>query len=210
MIVTLSERRFSERIREFQNIGPEVSADEIAHRLDKYAEKLFKYLSEFGLSSIGLVGHTGTLGTFQITLEACWDDESRNKRIEGLALLDPLSVTVERNDLRAFYLGILLSTMYDAWPLYSHELQRLTVGELNTALVSIAERIFLKSPTPAADVFQESLTDDARFEMFCRRAGVRVPGAQFRAADEFNQSEIARVEAQRQAEYDNFRKGQAD
>ncbi len=205
MQITLSERKFSERIRELEGIPAEVTTEEITHRLDRYAATLFQHLRGYGLSSIGLVGMNGTLGTFHVTLERCYDDDSRNKRIEGLALLDPLSVTVEQSDLGAFYIGILLSTMYDAWNSYARELQRVTVGELDKALVSIAERVFLKSPTPAQDVFQEALTEDERFEMFCRRAGVRIPGKQLQAVEEFNQAEIARVEAGKEAAYEQFR-----
>jgi hypothetical protein len=202
MQVTLSERKFSEKIRELENIPAEVTTEEITHRLDHYARRLFQHLAAFGLSSIGLIGVNGSLGTFRVTLERCWDDDSRNKRIEGLAMLDPLSVTVEHSDLGAFYIGILLSTMYDAWGSYSHELQRLTVGELNRALVSIAERVFLKTPTPAQDELQEALTDDERFDMFCRRAGVRIPGKTFQAAEEHRQTEEAAYASAQQAARD--------
>ena len=123
-------------------------------------------------------------------------------------MLDPVSVTVERQDLGAFYIGLLRSAMYDAWDSYAHELQRLTVPELNAALVSIAERIFFKTPTPTQDEFQESLTDEARFEMFCRRAGVRIPGKQFQAVDEYRQREEAAVAAANEERYQRFREGE--
>lgn len=205
MQITLSERKFSERIRQLENLPADVTTEEVTHRLGHYAKKLFQHLVSFGLSSISLVGNSGTLGTFNITLERCYDDESRNLRIQGLAMLDPLSVTVERHDLGAFYIGIRLSTMYDAWNSYAHELQRLTVGELDAALVSIAERTFLKTPTPAQDEFQDALSEEERFEMFCRRAGVRIPGKQFEATDEARRQEEAAVAAANEASYQRFR-----
>ena len=111
MRIVLSERKFTERIRELEGIGPEVTSDEISHRLDHYAARLFQHLRSFGINQVGLVSMNGTLGEFYVGLDACYNDESRNTRIQGLAMLDPLSVTLEARDLPAFFVAGLLTTM---------------------------------------------------------------------------------------------------
>jgi hypothetical protein len=215
MQITLSERRFSERIRELEGIGPEVTVEEITHRLDQYARKLFTHLAAYGLTSIGLLGMNGSLGTFQVTLERCWDDESRNKRIQGLAMLDPLSVTLEQNDLGAFFVGGLLTTMYDKYPDYAHELQRVTVGELDAALQRIAERLAfapqapLFTPMDAEDAEALQEFQDEEFRLWCLRSGLKVPGAERQARDAAEQAEIARIEAARKKSADDFYNGRS-
>lgn len=195
MQITLSERKLSERIRQLENLPAEVTTEEITHRLDHYAQKLFQHLAAFGLSGIGLVNINGALGTFRVTLERCWDDDSRNKRIEGLAMLDPLSVTAEQSDLPAFFTGIVLTAMHDAFSNYAHQLQRVTVGELDRKLVQIANTLFSSAPTPPKNDF-EAMMQDEDFNMFCLRAGVKDPLAKHKAVEEYRRAEESAYAAQ--------------
>jgi hypothetical protein len=188
MQIVLSERKFSERIRELENIPADVTTEEITHRLDHYAKRLFEHLVSYGVSSIGLLGTSGTLGTFNVTLEACWDDTSRNARIAGLQMLDPLSVTAEQHDLRAFFTGIVLTAMYDAFPNYAHDLQRVTVGELDRKLVDIANTLFSSAPPVPQNEFEAEIQQED-FELFCLRSGVKDPLAKQRQIDAFRQGE---------------------
>ena len=47
MRITLSERQFTEQIRQLEGLGQEVTTDEISHRMDKYARRLFDHVREF-------------------------------------------------------------------------------------------------------------------------------------------------------------------
>jgi hypothetical protein len=213
MRITLSERMFNEKVRQLQNLGPEVTSEEISHNLRRYAAKFFEYLSHFGLVDIGLVSMEGSLGHFYIGLKPCHDDESRNKRIEGLALLEPLSVTLEERDLPAFFTGMILTLMADNFNTYAAEFQRITVADLDSKLVEVATKVFASPmPTPFvietendAALLQE--LQDEEFDMFCLRSGVKVPGAERRKRDDAEQAELARIEAARQKATDDWYHG---
>jgi hypothetical protein len=214
MLVTLSESRFTARVRELSNIPSNISDEEINHRLDRHAAKLFSHLAAYGFTGFDRVAIQGTLGTFRATLSPCYDDESRNTRIAGLAFLDPVSVTLEARDLPAFYVGLLLTLMNDNFDEYASEFQRLTVSELDSKLVDVATKVFT-APQPVPFV-AENEDDEAllreyqeeEFANFCRRSGVKVPDSHSRAVDEFNEAEIQREEARRQSAVDRFRRGE--
>ena len=201
MLVTLSESRFTARVRALSNIPSTVSDEEINHRLDRHAAEVFRHLAEYGFTGFDRVAIRGTLGTFRATLSPCHDDESRNTRIAGLAFLDPVSVSLEAPDLPAFFRGMILTLMADNFDNYSREFQRLTVSELDSKLVDVATKLFA-SPQPApfeiqtesdATLLQEY--NDEQFEMFCARSGVKVPGAERRAREAAEAAEIARAHA---------------
>jgi hypothetical protein len=213
MRITLSERTFLERIRQLEGLGSEVTADEINHRLPLYASKLFQHLRAYGINQVGLISSTGTLGTFYVGLDRCHDDESRNLRLEGLAMLDPLSVTLEERDLPAFFKDIVLTMMIDAFDSYAAQFQRLTVGELNSKLVEVATRIFA-APKPSAFIVETEEDaaalkeiEEQEFELFCLRSGVKVPDRKVREIDEFNRREVAAEHARQEAAYEQFRRG---
>lgn len=216
MLVTLSESRFSARIRELENIPPSTSDEEINHRLDRYAATLFQHLSNYGFTGFDRVAVQGTLGTFRATLKPCHDDASRNVRIEGLKQLDPVSVSLEPQDLPSFFRGMILNLMADNFDSYSQEFQRLTVNELDRKLVTVAERVFA---TPQAQPFAIETADDVaalneyhdeQFEMFCLRSGLKVPGKERQAREASEQAEIARIKAAQGRALDDFRRGPQD
>lgn len=217
MLITLSESRFSARIRELENIPQSTSDEEINHRLDQHAARLFQHLATYGFTGFDRVAVQGTLGTFRATLAACHSDESRNLRLEGLRLLDPVSVTLEAQDLPAFYTrGLILTLMSDSFDSYRQEFQRLTVNELDRKLVSTAERVF---STPQAQPFAIETADDVaalneyhneQFEWFCRNSGLKVPGAERRAREAAEQAEIERIKAAQGRALDEFRRGPQD
>jgi hypothetical protein len=216
MRVTLSERTFLERIRQLEGLGSEVTADEINHRLTHFAGKLFEHLRGFGINQVGYINSTGTLGTFYVGLDSCFDDESRNKRIEGLAMLDPLSVTLEERDLPAFFRDIVLTMMVDAFDSYSAQFQRLTVGELNSKLVDTANKVFA---APSGTHFIVETEEDAtalneireqEYQLFLLRSGKKDPMAKHNAIEEHRRAEEAAEHARREAAYEQFRRGSED
>jgi hypothetical protein len=201
MRITLSERKFNDRIRQLENIPAEVTSDEISHRLDHYAAKLFQHLRSYGINQVGLVSMQGTLGHFYVGLDACHNDESRNLRIQGLQMLDPLSVSLEARDLPAFFTGMILTLMADNFDSYAKDFQRITVSELDSKLVDTATKIFA---APMPQPFEIQTENDAallqeyqeeQFEEFCRRSGVKVPDAHSRAVDQYRRAEEAAVKA---------------
>jgi hypothetical protein len=216
MRVTLSERTFLERIRQLEGLGSDVTSDEINHRLPQYASKLFQHLRAFGINQVGLISSNGTLGTFFVGLDACYDDESRNLRLEGLRMLDPLSVTLEERDLPAFFTGLVLTMMVDAFDSYAGQFQRLTVSELDSKLPDVATKIFAAPAAPAFLVeTEEDVTalreiQEQEFELFCLRSGVKDPMAKHNAIDEYNRAELAAEEARRERAYNQFRAGNGE
>jgi hypothetical protein len=216
MRVTLSERTFLERIRQLEGLGSEVTADEINHRLPHYASKLFQHLRAYGLNQVGLISSNGTLGTFYVGLDSCYDDESRNKRIEGLQMLDPLSVTLEERDLPAFFRDIVLTMMIDSFDTYAAQFQRLTVGELNSKLVDTANKVF---SAPSGTHFIVETEEDVaalaeireqEYQLFLLRSGKKDPMAKHNAVEEYRRGEEAAVKAANDAAYESFRRGSGE
>jgi hypothetical protein len=216
MRITLSERTFLERIRQLEGLGSEVTADEINHRLPLYASKLFQHLRAYGLNQVGLVSSNGTLGEFYVGLDRCHDDESRNLRLEGLAMLDPLSVTLEERDLPAFFKDIVLTMMVDAFDSYAAQFQRLTVGELNSKLVDVANKVFA---APSGTHFIVETEEDVaalneireqEYQLFLLRSGKKDPMAKHNAIEEHRRAEEAAEHARQEAAYEQFRRGSGE
>jgi hypothetical protein len=216
MRITLSERTFLERIRQLEGLGSDVTPDEISHRLDHFAKRLFQHLRPYGLNQIGLISSNGSLGTFYVGLDRCFDDESRNMRLEGLRMLDPLSVTLEEADLPAFFRDIVLTMMVDAFDSYAAQFQRLTVGELDSKLVSVATKVFATPAQPhfivetEEDLAALAAIQEQEFDLFCLRSGVKDPGAHYRAVEEHRQREEAAERERQEASYEQFRRGNGE
>lgn len=216
MLVTLSESRFSARIRELENIPASISNEEINHRLDRYAATLFQHLSNYGFTGFDKVAVNGTLGTFRATLSPCHNDESRNTRIAGLAMLDPVSVSLEEQDIPAFFTGMVRTLMTDNFANYSREFQRLTVGELDSKLVDVATKIFA-APAPSPFVVENESdaawlqeSQEEEFRLFCLRSGVKDPSAKSRAVEEHRKAEEAAYTAAQNRRLDDFIRGPQD
>src|SRR5215469_17195646 len=122
MIVTLSERKFSEQIRQLEGLDPATTVEEITDRMQTYANRLFEHLRQnYGVNCAGMVSHNGNLGTFQFVLSPVYDDENRGHRIAGLNMMAPNSVTVEPSDLPGLVPpGVALTALEDAWNTYAH------------------------------------------------------------------------------------------
>src|SRR5690348_589834 len=140
MLVTLSERKLSERIRELENIQD--STEEICERMQHYAARLFKHIAEYGVQMAGMVQHSGGLGVFRFSLSPVFDDEGRSMRIEGLNLMNPNSVSVEVSDLPGLVpQGIARTVLEDEFGTYSHEVQKILPSDISPTLERIAQRV---------------------------------------------------------------------
>ena len=67
MILTLSERRLSELIRQLEGIND--SDEEILFRMQHYAAKLFNQVSEYGIRMVEMVEHHGGIGSFRFDIK---------------------------------------------------------------------------------------------------------------------------------------------
>ena len=116
-------------------------------------------------------------------------------------MLDPVSVSLESQDLPAFFRGMLLTLMEDNFGKYSREFQRLTVRELDSKLVDVATKVFA-APMPR-QLIVETEEDaaclkeiqDEEFNLFCLRSGVKNPGAERRQREDAEQVELDRIKA---------------
>jgi hypothetical protein len=113
-------------------------------------------------------------------------------------MLDPVPVSLEEQDLSAFFTGMILTMMADNFDDYALDFQRLTVGELDRKLVDVATKIFA-APQPSPFIvenesdraLQQEIIDQD-FDMFCLRSGVKNPGAERRKREAAEQAGIDR------------------
>lgn len=203
MRITLSERALTAQIRSLENIGPEVTNEEIQHRIDKYARKLFEYVAGFGVQMLQEGFRVnGTLCTMSAQLKQSWSEDDVQTRIQGLVLLAPVSISLDQQDLPAFVTNpVMLAGMSENWAAFGQSLQRVTLAELRPAIENAARQT-LTQPAPVDFIDPE--TNEELFQDFLRRSGKRDPLARQRAIDEFNQAEIARVKAAEQKARDDF------
>lgn len=204
MRLTLSERQFSEQIRQLENLGPETTMEEIQHRIDKYARRLFDHVREFGIQMLpNGFSVNGTLCTMQASLKAAWDEESVQMRINGLALLAPVSISLDQPDLSAFVTNpIMLASMSDNWVAFGASLQRITLPELRPLLENIARQL-MSAPAPAAPTNEfEAEMQQLEYEAFLAASGKRDPLQKQRAIDAHRQAEEAAYATAQQAARD--------
>jgi hypothetical protein len=210
MRIVLSERQFTEQIRQLEGLGQEVTLDEISHRMDKYARKLFVHMQGYGVHMLAGVQVNGTLATMQASLTQSRDEDAVQQRIQGLALLAPLTVSLDRPDLSAFVTNpVMLPSMIDNWGAFEHSLQRLTLSEVRPALESIAAQL-LSAPAPTITNEYEQQVFDVEYEAFLAASGKKDPLAKFDAIDQHRRAEEAVVAAQRERDYEAFRNGPQD
>lgn len=199
MRIVLSERQFTEQIRNLEGLGSDVTLDEISHRMDRYARKLFVHLQEYGVQMLAGVQVNGTLATMQASLTQSRDEESVQKRMEGLALLAPLTVSLDQPDLSAFVPSpVMLPSMIDNWGAFEHSLQRLTLSEVRPALESIAAQL-LSAPPPTITNEYEQQVFEVEYEAFLAASGRKDPLARHNAAEAFRQREEEAYAAAQQA-----------
>lgn len=197
MVITLSERRLSELIRQLENITD--SDEEICFRMVHYAERLFKHISEFGVRMQGMLDHNGGIANFQFTIAGVgknWQtgDFDWDKLRQGLNAMNPLAVTVEPEDIDTICSGIIRVAMLDNWHQYAASLERITVGQLQGAIENACQKYAWGSPI---EMGSESDTDETMRELAVQdvfaRAGVIDPSLHSRA-----------VKSRRQAEEDAY------
>jgi hypothetical protein len=144
MLVTLSERRLSERIKQLEGIND--SPEEITFRMSHYASRLFAHVNEFGVRFVGMVGQSGGLGTFQFSIDGVgrdWQtgDFNWQKLAEGLSYMDPVAVSIEEQDMRAVCVGLVASMAVDSWDSYASELQSISVNEIQPRVEAVLLRL---------------------------------------------------------------------
>jgi hypothetical protein len=203
MRVTLSERKFSEQIRQLENIGPEVTTEELIHRIDRHARRLFDHIREFGVQMLQAgLQVSGTLCTMSASLKPAWDEESVQMRINGLAMLAPVSVSLDQPDLPAFVVNpVMLAAMQDNWIAFGSSLQRLTLQEVRPALENAAQQLMSAPVAEPTNDFEREL-QSLEYEAFLAAAGKTDPLKQQNAIDEYRQREEAVYAAAQQAGVD--------
>lgn len=144
MLVTLSERRLSERIKQLEGIQD--SVEEITFRMEHYAMRLFAHVNEFGVRFLGLVSQSGGLGTFRFDIGGVgrdWQtgDWNWQKLAEGLNYMDPVAVSIEESDMEVVCTGLIASMAVDSWDSYASELQRISPNEVCSKIEAVLLRL---------------------------------------------------------------------
>jgi len=199
MRITLSERQFSEQIRQLEGLGQDVTVEEIQHRIDKYARKLFQHIAAYGIQILPTGFQVnGTLATLQASLKQSFSEEDVQTRINGLALLAPVSVSLDQPDLSAFVSNqIMLASMSDNWIAFGASLQRLTLQELRPAIENAALQLMSVPMAPPTNDFEREM-QQVEYEAFLAAAGKKDPLAKLNAIDEYRQREEAAYAAVQQ------------
>ena len=174
MILTLSENRLSNLIRQLEGITD--THDELHVRFDHYCSRLFVHVNDvFGLRMVGMVSNAGTVAAFKFDISAIgrnwqgdWDWE---KLMGGLQLLNPVAITVESIDMEWICTGLIATTMADNWELYAHTLQRLSVNQLQSAIETACREIAWKTPVNASPIPDNDLMREFNFRAQLERAG---------------------------------------
>jgi len=192
MRITLSERQFSEQIRQLEGLSQDVTVEEIQHRIDKYARKLFQHIAAYGIQILPTGFQVnGSLATLQASLKQSFSEEDVQTRINGLALLAPVSVSLDQPDLSAFVVNpVMLAGMADNWIAFGASLQRLTLQELRPAIENAAQQLMSVPVAPPTNDFEREM-QQVEYEAFLAAAGKKDPLAKLNAIDEYRQRENA-------------------
>jgi hypothetical protein len=205
MFVTLSFRKFGDLIRQLEDLPNETDA-ELAVKLDHYSQRLWDHLRGYGIDCRGMTEHTPDVAAFQcdISKAAAWDGTGVDwdRLLGGLHLLNPVAITVEEDDMRTICSGLVAQAMLDNWPSYAHELQRITVSQLQSKIESCCLRFAWGNGMETTalspnDKVLLALTSEEEIQLQFTRAGVTDPLAKRKAAQEAQrQQEAAYAEAE--------------
>jgi len=205
MQLTLSERRLSEQIRQLENINDTV--EEITHKMDHYAARLFKHLNDgYGLRFLGMLHQSGGLGTVQLDIGGVgrswqtndWDWE---KLRGGLNLLNPVSVTVTAEDIGHICTGLIKPLALDAFPQYARELERINVSEIESTIEKVLLRYVHQ---PSIEMPSDPRLREARIQEQFARAGIVDPSLRTQAVEELQRREAERIKADEHRRYQEF------
>ena len=145
---------------------------------------------------------SGTLAAMQASLKQSWSEEDVQMRLQGLALLAPVSVSLDQPDLSSFVTNpIMLASMSDNWSAFSNSLQRLTLSELRPTLENIAGQLLSAPVTPPTN-FYEAEVQALEYEAFLAAAGRKDPLRKHQEIAEFQHREETAFAAQKQAAHD--------
>jgi len=203
MQIIVSERSFFNHLRQIENIGSEVTDEELSVRAEGYIRKLAAHVrNNFGVDILPRPEVNGTLATLTASLKPSWDEESVATRLEGLNWLVPVAVSLEWADVPAFcYEPIMRAAIQEQFGAFQSQLRRLTVGEIRPALENCARQIFA-APAPAPTNDYEVEVANLEYDAFLALSGKKDPGAKQREIDEFRRREEAAYTAQQQAAMD--------
>lgn len=203
MRITLSERALTEQIRSLENIGSEVTTEEIVHRIDKYARRLFDHIREYGIQMLQAGFQvSGTLATMQAQLRPSFSEEDCQARISGLAMLAPVSVSLDPPDLPAFVTNpVMLASMADNWISFGASLQRLTLFEVRPTLESIAGQLLSAPVAPPTNEFEAEM-QQIEYDAFLAASGRKDPLAKHNEIEAFRRREEAAYATAQQAARD--------
>jgi len=188
MIATLSENRLRDLIRSLENL-PNYTDDELLVKFDKYCKKLFSYVHrDFGIRFVGMVSIAGTIGAARFTLEG-----DRERAIQGLIYLNPVSITAEVEDLGCLVPNTVMCARA-AWPEIAGQFERISPGELFDTIERVIPEVAFR-PAPPATSETEALMSELNFQDWLAQNGLVDPSLKSRAVEQFREKEIAEQQA---------------
>lgn len=205
MRIIISERTFFNQIRQLENLGADVTDDELSVRGDQHVRKLVNHVRNFGVDVLPAHNINGKLATLTASLKPSWDEESVATRLEGLNQLVPVAVSLDSQDVPAFcYEPIMRAAIQDQFAAFAPQLQRVTVSEIRPTLERCAAQL-LNAPAPVATNEVEEEIQRMEYEAFLIAAGktdMLQKEQKRRDVEDYRRREEEAYAAQKQAAHD--------
>lgn len=192
MLVTLSERKLCDLIRQLENIQD--SSEELLVRFDYYCGRLFVHIAEYGVTMKNLVQNSGAVAAFKFEL----NPHRRETITAGLRLLNPVAVSLEVEDIGALVANpVVAAGLRDAWGEIGPQLQRIAVSDIMTKLEKFASTVAFR-PKPIANE-GELIEHELGYQTWLLQNNLEDPAAKSTHLREFREAEAARFEAAQKA-----------
>jgi hypothetical protein len=176
MIVTLSERTTTELVRELEGLDPAITVEELTERMPQYSQRLFAHLRNFGLTYDGRCNPRGPVADFGFSLKQNSVQDERQTLVDGLAMLRPICISVEREDLPSLILNpMVLAATVEQWPQIAGQFRKVLPSEVLDRIERIAGKVAF-SPRPF-DPYVDSMTGDPELDaqVWFQMNGVKDP-----------------------------------
>lgn len=188
MIIACEAKVFDDVIRQLRG-EPNLSEAQLTLRSAEYAGQVWQHLSEYGAHFAGIVSSMG-VGASQIAMlrfNLSGYYQARQRPLDGLAIIQPISCAVEPQDLNLFIDLPTVRQLFEInWEAISGELENISLGAVLDKIESAAMHLY---NLPGA--FNPNAMGDADLQFATESAlnGIQAPDA-MRRQQEINQ-EIA-------------------
>lgn len=189
MILSLSERKTTALIQQLE--GTDETIEEISYNMKRYGTRLFQHVNEaYQLEYAGMTNLSGGIADFRFNIN-CGRDLATNdfnweSFLGGLAFLNPLGVTLERDDIWKTCDPLIGKSLYSAWADVRQNFERLSVAEVRPTLEAWLAHLAFNGHGQDQKVIQMA----AKQVFETNELGLADPMAHHREVEEYRRREI--------------------